>query len=95
MECDEPLVPLTDAQALRDLKREVLDVYQQMKTLTERTRTGRRNSLTSLDTNSSDEMPLHNVKVRVVLGERTGRWWDYERGVMEGAQFRLTAELVG
>lgn len=59
-------MPLTEAQELRDLKREVLDVYQQMKTLTERTRSGRRNSLNSLDTNSStsEDLPLHKVKVR-------------------------------
>ncbi|XP_043211966.1 bicaudal D-related protein homolog [Amphibalanus amphitrite] len=62
VECDEPLVPQTDAQVLRELKKEVLDVCQQMKTLTERSRGAQRNSLTSLDTNSSDDVPLHKVK---------------------------------
>ncbi|XP_037090336.1 bicaudal D-related protein homolog isoform X2 [Pollicipes pollicipes] len=62
VECDEPLVPLTEAQELRELKREVLDVYMQMRTLTERSRSGRRNSVNSLDTTSSEDVPLHKVK---------------------------------
>ena len=66
-------MPRTDAQALRELKTELLDVCQQMRTLAERARggrreslgarDGRRRSLTSLDTDSSDETPLHKVKV--------------------------------
>ena len=75
-------MPLTDAQMLRELKKEVLDVCQQMKTLTERSRGAQRNSLTSLDTNSSDDVPLHKVKVSVAgslvtRGDEQGQgiWW--------------------
>ena len=80
VECDEPLVPLTDAQVLRELKKEVLDVCQQMKTLTERSR-GAQNSLNSLDTNSSDDVPLHKVKVRR---------WDEVQTDIEAAITRIT-----
>lgn len=62
VECDEVLVPMTEAQELRQLKREVLDVHQQMKVLIERSR-NKESSLNSLETTSSGDVPLHKVKV--------------------------------
>lgn len=81
VECDNLLVPLTDSQQLRELRQEVVDVLLQLRALNERVRPDRAN-VNSMDTDSSEDLPLHKVKVGMlqeVFGELQSRVHDLLR----------------
>ncbi|XP_050728980.1 bicaudal D-related protein homolog isoform X1 [Eriocheir sinensis] len=72
IECDDPvLYPTSDAETLKtgrtSLRQEVVDAVGQLRVLTEQLRHRRRNSLTSLSTNSSDELTPDKIKGGVLL----------------------------
>ncbi|KAB7504933.1 Bicaudal D-related-like protein [Armadillidium nasatum] len=67
IECDEPcLSPLSDAENLKQLRQEVIESTSQLRSLVEQMRHQRRNSLTSISTNSSDEFTVNNLKPGVL-----------------------------
>uniref|UniRef100_A0A2P2IBA0 Bicaudal D-related protein homolog n=1 Tax=Hirondellea gigas TaxID=1518452 RepID=A0A2P2IBA0_9CRUS len=56
VECDEPImVPLNEADSLKQMKNEIVDAVSQLRVLADQLRHQRRNSLNSLSTNSSDD----------------------------------------
>ncbi|KAK8384148.1 hypothetical protein O3P69_016104 [Scylla paramamosain] len=68
IECDDPiLLPSSDGETLKTLRQEVVDAVGQLRVLTEQLRHRRRNSLTSLSTNSSDELTPDKLKGGVLL----------------------------
>ncbi|XP_071517152.1 bicaudal D-related protein homolog isoform X2 [Panulirus ornatus] len=63
IECDDPvLFPTTDSDTLKTLRHEVVDVIGQVRVMIDQLRHRRRNSLTSLSTNSSDELTPDKLK---------------------------------
>ncbi|XP_069976686.1 bicaudal D-related protein homolog isoform X4 [Penaeus vannamei] len=66
-ECDDPIIyPTSDAETLKTLRQEVVEVIGQLRVLTDQLRHRRRNSLTSLSTNSSDELSPDKLKTGVL-----------------------------
>ncbi|XP_076038913.1 bicaudal D-related protein homolog isoform X2 [Oratosquilla oratoria] len=64
IECDDPiLLPNSETSSLKELRGEVVDVIGQIRNLSEQLRHKRRNSLTSLSTNSSDDLNPNKLKV--------------------------------
>ncbi|XP_042227044.1 bicaudal D-related protein homolog isoform X2 [Homarus americanus] len=62
-EYDDPLLyPSTDGDSLKTLRQEVVDVIGQVRVMIDQLRHRRRNSLTSLSTNSSDELTPDKLK---------------------------------
>ncbi|KAG0695890.1 Bicaudal D-related [Chionoecetes opilio] len=69
IECDDAiLLPSSDGDVLKTLRQEVVDTVQQLRVLSEQLRHRRRNSLNSLDTNSSDELSPDKLKGGVLSG---------------------------
>nr|XP_045626224.1 bicaudal D-related protein homolog isoform X2 [Procambarus clarkii] len=69
IECDDPvLYPSTDSESLKMLRQEVVDVIGQVRVMIDQLRHRRRNSLTSLSTNSSDELSPDKLKSGVLGG---------------------------
>ncbi|KAK4287984.1 hypothetical protein Pmani_038954 [Petrolisthes manimaculis] len=74
IECDDPvLYPASDADALNNgtpptLRQEVVDSVCQLRVLSDQLRHRRRNSLTSLSTNSSDELTTDKLKPGTLSG---------------------------
>ncbi|KAK7041662.1 coiled-coil domain containing protein 64, partial [Halocaridina rubra] len=70
IECDDPILyPTTDADSLKagtTLRQEVVDVIGQIRVIIDQLRHRRRNSLTSLSTNSSDEVTPDKLKTGVL-----------------------------
>ncbi|KAF2366692.1 hypothetical protein FHG87_002558 [Trinorchestia longiramus] len=68
VECDDPvLTPMSDAETLKMLKSEMGDSFSQLRVLADQLRQ-RRNSLTSLSTNSSDDFSAVNLKPGLLAG---------------------------
>ncbi|XP_069946048.1 bicaudal D-related protein homolog isoform X2 [Cherax quadricarinatus] len=68
IECDDPLFPSTDSESLKTLRHEVVDAVGQLRVMIDQLRHRRRNSLTSLSTNSSDELTPDKLKSGVLGG---------------------------
>nr|XP_053626205.1 bicaudal D-related protein homolog [Cherax quadricarinatus] len=72
IECDDPLFPSTDSESLKtgttSLRHEVVDAVGQLRVMIDQLRHRRRNSLTSLSTNSSDELTPDKLKSGVLGG---------------------------
>ncbi|XP_018017556.1 bicaudal D-related protein homolog [Hyalella azteca] len=68
IECEDPvLTPHSDAEVLKRMKGEVGDAVSQLRVLADQLRQ-RRNSLTSLSTNSSDDFSVANVNPGLLSG---------------------------
>ncbi|XP_068209688.1 LOW QUALITY PROTEIN: bicaudal D-related protein homolog [Palaemon carinicauda] len=67
IECDDPILsPTSDGQTLKALRQEVVDTIGQIRVMIDQLRHRRRNSLTSLSTNSSDEVTPDKLKTGVL-----------------------------
>ncbi|CAL4059560.1 unnamed protein product, partial [Meganyctiphanes norvegica] len=67
IECDDPILfPSSDRDNLKNLQQECVDVIGHLRVMIDQLRHQRRNSLTSLSTNSSDELSADKLKSGVL-----------------------------